>query len=496
MNTSAIPTEDPRWSAVDAEPYGLLINGKITPAATGTTFPAISPRDDRVVAQIAEAGAADVDAAVSAARAAFDEGPWGKAKPKERAAALNRIARVIEAHADELAFLEAIDSGKPVPSVHYSDITMSLDALEFFAGRAIALKGVAAVMPDNAMIHHQIVEPLGVVAEILPWNGPLWTGVQRMAAILAAGNAAIMKPAQLASLSFARLAQLLLEADLPPGAVGVLTGPGSTVGEAFVEDRRVDLISLTGGIESGARVLAHAAGSVKRVSLELGGKNPNIIFADADFDMAAMWTTIGAFSNTGQVCVCGSRALVERPIYDRMVDELSRRAAAMIVGDPLDPKTELGPVVGRGHAAKIWEYIEIGKKESRLVTGGEPYTDPVRSKGCYIPPTIFADAAPNCRIAREEIFGPVLTIMPFDTLEEALRISNDTNYGLASGVFTRDLDKAWRVSRGLKAGQVYVNTWFGPVLEEAAQGYKQSGYGGVGMEKYMQAKNVFFRVTP
>jgi betaine-aldehyde dehydrogenase len=371
---------------------------------------------------------------------------------------------------------------------------MSLDALEFFAGRAIALRGSAAVMPDNAVIHHQIVEPLGVVAEILPWNGPLWTGVQRMAAILAAGNAAIMKPAQLASLSFARLAQILLEADLPPGAVGVLTGPGSTVGEALVEDPRVDLISLTGGIESGARVLAHAASSVKRVSLELGGKNPNIIFADADFDLTAMWTTIGAFSNTGQVCVCGSRALVERPIYERMVEELARRAEAMVVGDPLDPKTELGPVIGRGHAAKVWDYIEIGKKESRLVTGGVPYTDAVRSKGCYIPPTIFADAAPTCRIAREEIFGPVLTVIPFDTLDEAIRISNDTSYGLSSGVFTCDLDKAWTVSRRLKAGQVYVNTWFGPVLEEPAQGYKQSGYGGVGIEKYMQAKNVFFRV--
>lgn len=495
MNAPAVPAKDPRWSMIDAEPYGLLINGRITPSATGATFPAVSPHDDRVVAQIAEAGVADIDAAVSAARAAVDEGPWGKAKPKDRAGALNRIARLITDHADELAFLEAVDAGKPIASVHYSDIAISLDALEFFAGRAIALKGTAAVMPDNSMVHHQLVEPLGVVAEILPWNGPLWTGVQRMAAILAAGNAAIIKPAQLASLSFARLAQLLVEADLPAGAITVLTGPGASVGEALVLDPRVDMISLTGGIESGARVLAQAAASVKRVSLELGGKNPNIIFADADFDTAAMWTTIGAFSNTGQVCVCGSRALVERPIYERMVEELARRAAAMVVGDPLEPGTELGPVIGRGHAAKVWNYIEIGKKEGRLVTGGVPYTDPVRSKGCYIPPTIFADATPTCRIAREEIFGPVLTIIPFDTLEEALRISNDTTYGLSSGVFTQDLDKAWRVSRGLKAGQVYVNTWFGPVLEEAAQGYKQSGYGGVGMEKYMQTKNVFFRVN-
>jgi acyl-CoA reductase-like NAD-dependent aldehyde dehydrogenase len=494
MNPPAVATEDSRWSAVDPKPYGLLINGKIAPAASGATFPAVSPRDDRVVAQIAEAGAADIDAAVTAARAAIDEGPWGKTTPKERAAALNRIACLIDAHGDELAFLEAVDAGKPVTVVHHSDLAISLDALAFFAGRAISLQSTAAVMPDNTLVHHQMLEPLGVVAEILPWNGPLWTGVQRMAAILAAGNAAIMKPAQLASLSFMRLAQLLVEADLPPGAITVLAGPGSTVGEALVEDPRVDLISLTGGIESGSRVLAHAASSVKRVSLELGGKNPNIIFADADLDTAALWTTIGAFSGTGQICVSGSRALVERPIYGLMIEKLRQRAAAIIVGDPLDPQTELGPVIGRGHAAKVWEYVEIGKREGRLVTGGVAYTDPVRSKGCYIPPTIFADAHPHCRIAREEIFGPVLTIIPFDTLEEALRISNDTSYGLASGVFTRDLDTAWSVSRGLKAGQVYVNTWFGPVLEAPSHGYRQSGYGGVGMEKYMQTKNVFFRV--
>jgi acyl-CoA reductase-like NAD-dependent aldehyde dehydrogenase len=494
MNAPAAPVEDARWSAIDAQPYGLLINGKITPAASGATFEAVSPRDNRAVARIAEAGPVDIDTAVSAARAAVDHGPWGNARPKDRAAALNRIARLITDHADELAFLEAVDAGKPIASVHYSDIAISLDALEFFAGRALNMKGTAAVMPDNSVIHHQVVEPLGVVAEILPWNGPLWTGVQRMAAILAAGNAAIMKPAQLASLTFARLAQLLVEADLPPGAITVLTGPGSSVGEALVLDPRVDMISLTGGIESGARVLSQAAASIKRVSLELGGKNPNIILADADFDTAAMWTTIGAFSNTGQVCVCGSRALIERPIYDRMVEELARRAAAMVVGDPLEPGTELGPVIGSGHAASIWDYIEIGKKESRLVTGGLPYTDPVRSRGSYIPPTIFADAAPSCRVAREEIFGPVLTIIPFDTLDEAISISNDTSYGLSSGVFTQDLDKAWKVGRGLKAGQVYVNTWFGPVLEEAAQGYRQSGYGGVGLEKYMQTKNVFFRL--
>jgi acyl-CoA reductase-like NAD-dependent aldehyde dehydrogenase len=318
-----------------------------------------------------------------------------------------------------------------------------------------------------------------------------------MAAILAAGNAAIIKPAQLASLTFMRLAQLLFEADLPPGAVNVLAGPGGVVGDALVADPRVDMISLTGGIETGTRVLAGAAAQVKRVSLELGGKNPNLVFADADLDNAVFWSALGAFGNTGQICVCGSRILVQRPILERFTDALVAKAEAMKVGEPLDPETELGPVIAASHGAKVWDYIEIGKREARLATGGERYTDPIRSRGAYIPPTVFVDVTETCRIAREEIFGPVVALLPFDTEDEALRIANDTSYGLASGVFTTNLDRAWRVVRRLRAGQVYVNQWFSSgVLESPSHGYKQSGYGGVGIEKYQQSKNVFFRVAP
>lgn len=494
--TTFDPAADPRWALVSATPYPLLIDGKLVPAADGAVFPAISPRDNEPVATIAQAGAADVAAAVTAARKAFDEGPWGRTTAKDRGAALLRIADLIEAHADELAFLESIDAGKPIGSVHYSDLAISLDSLRYFGGKIRTMRGGVATMPDNAVIHHELIEPMGVVAEVLPWNGPLWTGVQRMAAILAAGNAAIVKPAQMASLTFMRLAQLLLEADLPDGAVNVVAGPGGIVGEALVADPRVDMISLTGGIETGSRILEAAASQVKRISLELGGKNPNVVFADADLDTAVFWSTLGAFGNTGQICVCGSRILVERPMKDRFTEALVAKAEAMKVGEPLDPATELGPVIAASHGAKVWEYIEIGKREAVLLTGGVPYTDPLRSKGAYIPPTVFADATPTCRIAREEIFGPVVTVIPFDTEAEALAIANDSTYGLSAGLFTRDLDRAWRMARGLQAGQVYVNQWFSPgVLEAPGHGYKQSGYGGVGIEKYSQHKQVFFRIA-
>jgi len=400
---SSLPTstdpfaDDPRWAWVSADPYPLLIGGELRQAAEGRTFEAISPRNNRAVARIAQAGPDDVVAAVTAARDAFDNGPWGRTTARQRAQALELIARTIEDHSDELIFLSVIDAGSVITGFKHGTIDLATDSLRFFGGQAMAMTGRVAQNPDPDVLHYERLEPMGVVTEILPWNGPIWTGVQRMAAILAAGNTVIVKPAQMASLAFARLAQLMAELDIPPGVINVLSGPGGAVGEALVTNPGVDMVSMTGGIETGSRILALAAPQVKRVSLELGGKNPNLVLADADMDRAVFWSALGAFANTGQICVCGSRILVQRRVYDEFVAKLTAFAEGMKVGDPLDPETQVGPVVSESHADKVWEYIEIGQGEARLATGGVPYTDAARALRTYIPPTIFADAVPSCR---------------------------------------------------------------------------------------------------
>jgi acyl-CoA reductase-like NAD-dependent aldehyde dehydrogenase len=320
--------------------------------------------------------------------------------------------------------------------------------------------------------------------------------VQRLAAILAGGNAALLKPAELSSASFLRLAQLVVEAGFPAGAVQVLPGDGAVVGEALVDPPGVDLVSLTGGIETGSRILARTARTITRTVLELGGKNPSLVFADADLGAAVMWTAIGGFAGSGQVCACASRVLVQRPAYEEFLSRFVEFAESFVVGDPLDPASQLGPVNGTGQWDKVWRYVEIGKAQAKLLTGGEPYTDPVRSAGWYIPPTVFADVDPGCPVAVDEIFGPVVSVTPFDDEDEAVRLANDTRYGLTAGVFTSDVGTAGRVGDALAAGQVFVNQWFATGgVAIASQGYKTSGLGGSGMEKYLQHKNVFTRLA-
>lgn len=481
---------DPRWSLLDGT-LPMLIGGELL--ADGPTSNIVSSRDRSVVGKFAVADAAIADKAVAAARKAAPG--WAGLTGFERGKYLLKIAEIMEAHAAEFEFLDAVDIGKPVTGVRYSDMPVSLSALAYFAGRAQDLGGRSVEVGDPMVSHRARLEPYGVVLEVLPWNGPLWTGVQRMAAILAAGNVAIMKPSELASASFSYLASLIADV-LPPGVLTVLNGKGSVVGARLVTNPDVAMVSLTGGVETGVRVLQDTASQVKRVSLELGGKNPNIVMADADLDSAIMWSTMGGFSNSGQICVCGSRILVQKGIYDEFAARLVDAAKKRVVGDPLLDSTEMGPVVGEDHYNKIWGYIDHAVKngEGELLVGGEHYTDELRAGGWYVPPTVFGNVTPGCVIEKEEIFGPVVTLTPFETLDEALAIANDTTFGLASGIFTSSVENAEKAARELQAGQVYVNQWFAPGgLQAPSQGYKTSGLGGVGIEKYLQTKNIFIR---
>lgn len=489
MNSAA---KDARWGLLD-QTLPMLIAGELI--TDGETSDIISSRDRKVVGRFAVPDEAMVDRAVAAAREAAPA--WAALTGLERGKYLLKIAEIMEKHAADFEFLDAVDIGKPVTGVRYSDMPVSLSALAYFAGRAQDLGGRSVDVGDPMVSHRSRLEPYGVVLEVLPWNGPLWTGVQRMAAILAAGNVAIMKPSELASASFTYLASLIADV-LPPGVVTVINGRGSRVGAQLVKHPDVAMVSLTGGIETGVRVLQDTAAQVKRVSLELGGKNPNIVVDDADLDTAVMWSAMGAFSNSGQVCVCGSRILVQRGIYERFRDRLVEDANSRVVGDPLLEETAMGPVVGEDHYNKVWGYIDnaISGGEGELLAGGERYTDDLRAGGWYVPPTVFGDVAPSCTIAKEEIFGPVVTLTVIDTLEEALAIANDTKYGLASGIFTTSVDSAEKAARELQAGQVYVNQWFAPGgLQAPSQGYKTSGVGGVGIEKYLQTKNIFTRTA-
>lgn len=489
---TAETSTDSRWGLLE-QTMPMLIGGELI--TDGDTSDIVSSRNRQVVGRFAVPDEATVERAVATAKKAAPG--WAALTGEQRGRYLLKIADIMEKHAADFEFLDAVDIGKPVTAVRYSDMPVSLSALAYFAGRAQELGGRSVDVGDPMVSHRARLEPYGVVLEVLPWNGPLWTGVQRMAAILAAGNVAIMKPSELASASFSYLASLIADV-LPPGVLTVINGRGSKVGAQLVKHPDVAMVSLTGGIETGVRILQDTAAQVKRVSLELGGKNPNIVLDDADLDTAVMWSTMGAFSNSGQVCVCGSRILVQRGIYEEFSKRLVAEAKSREVGDPLLEGTAMGPVVGEDHYNKIWKYIDnaVLSREGELLVGGERYTDKLREGGWFVPPTVFGNVEPSCTIAREEIFGPVVTLTPVADLDEALAIANDTKYGLASGIFTTSVDHAEKAARELQAGQVYINQWFAPGgLQAPSQGYKTSGVGGVGIDKYLQTKNIFTRTT-
>jgi acyl-CoA reductase-like NAD-dependent aldehyde dehydrogenase len=481
---------------VRKEPYPLYINGQFVPSESGETFDILNPVDNRVFATAYRGGLPEVAKAIEAARNAFDEGPWAMMTNKERSRLLLKARDVLAARAEEFTCLEVLDCGKLYPSVRYFELPNAVDGFEYSAGKARCLEGkVVPVGEGGSTFNYVVHQPVGVVAEILPWNGPLMMGCQKISSILAAGNTVVVKPSSWASLSMLSLASVFHEAGFPPGVVNVVTGPGAQVGDALTVSARVDMVSLTGGTETGKHVLSAAAGTVKKLALELGGKSPNLVFDDVDVETAVRWAAFAFTLNSGQVCVAGTRLLLHERIYDQFLESLARHCERLVPGDGFAYRSGVNfqPLISREHAEAVWRFIEEGKREgARLVTGGVPYADPVLAKGNFVPPTVFAEVSPGMKIFQEEIFGPVLCVTRFRTEEEALALANDVRYGLAGAVFTKDLTRAHRVAASIRAGQIYVNTYYSKgMMESPGAGWKESGLGDAGIQKYMHPKTVF-----
>jgi betaine-aldehyde dehydrogenase len=473
--------------------YKMLIGGEFVNAASGKTREIRDPGNGSVVAIVPEGGKEDIDAAVEKARAAFDHGPWRQTSALDRGKLLFKIADGIRANAAKLAELEVLSCGKPLAEAEY-DIADAANCFEFYGGMATKIHGETMQVPANSL-SFVVREPIGVCGQIVPWNYPLLMSSWKLAPALAAGNVCVLKPSELTPLTALELATIMLEAGVPAGVVNIVTGPGPGCGDALSAHSGVDKIAFTGGTATGRHVMNAATGNLKKVSLELGGKNPNIVFADADFEAAVDGALFGAFANQGEVCSAGSRLLVDRKIHKKFVEAMLKKIPNIKVGHGMTEGVKMGPVVSRSHLEKIEGYVASGIAEgAKLVCGGKRPSDKSLANGNFLEPTIFDDVTPSMKIAREEIFGPVLAVIPFDTEEEAIKIANDTEYGLAAGVWSRDINRALRVVRELRCGITWINTYHPTFNEMPWGGYKQSGTGRelglYGIEEYLETKQV------
>ena len=478
----------------------LFIGGQWVQAVDGATREIVNPANSEVLAVVADGGERDAELAIGHARKAFDEGPWPQMRAAERAGYLFRLADRIEAHAEEWAELETRNNGKPLREARF-DVADAASCFRYYAGLITKPLGQTYEVSDPAIQGMVVREPIGVCAQIIPWNYPLLMAAWKLAPGLAAGNCCILKAAEATPLTALRLFESIAELGLPPGVAQLLAGPGSTVGQTLAGSMAVDKIAFTGGTVTGRKIMQAATSNLKKVTLELGGKSPNIVFADADFDLALEYALFAIFAGQGEVCSAGSRLLLERRWADRFLPRLAEAGAKIVVGDGMDPRTEMGPLITGAHLERVLGYVEAGLEEgAELLTGGRRLTGPGHGAGHFMEPTIFVNTRPDMRIVREEIFGPVLVVQLFDTEEEAVRLANDTVYGLAGGVFTQDLGKALRVLKRLRAGITWANTYHPTFNEAPWGGYKQSGIGRelgtFGLDAYMETKQINLNMAP